>query len=80
MIALVHPLHGTHFVYDQDAKAEHLKLGWSVRPDNWKELKAEAERQRKVAGLKAEQERIAKELAAVETPERKKPGPKPKVK
>lgn len=61
-IALVHPQHGTHFVYDKAAVEEMKKLGWSVRPDDWKE-KAKAENEAKLrAAMKAEMERLAAEL------------------
>jgi hypothetical protein len=84
-IALVHPEHGTQFVYDFGERDRHLKLGWKVRPDNWKDLKLAEDKAKKLAGLKADAERFAAEAAALEAEEvvpvveRKKPGPKPKA-
>jgi hypothetical protein len=72
-IALVHPDHGTHFVYDEGAVVEMKKQGWSVRPDDWKE-RARAENEAKLrAAMKAEMERLAAELGepAPEVPKRK---------
>lgn len=45
-IALVHPDHGTHFVYDQQELEACLKRGWKVRPDNWKQKEPEAPKKR----------------------------------
>lgn len=78
-IALVHPEHGTHFVYDHGERDRHLKLGWKVRPDNWKEEKLAADRERKKLAMKAEQERLAAELEELEAPEPKKRGRPAKV-
>lgn len=72
-IALVHPKHGTHFVYDKGAVEEMKKQGWSVRPDDWKEkAKAEADAKRREA-MKAEMARLAAELGepVPESPKRK---------
>lgn len=61
-IALVHPKHGTHFVYDKGAVEEMKKQGWSVRSDDWKEkAKAEADAKRREA-MRAEMARLAAEL------------------
>jgi len=60
--ALVHPEHGTHFVYSEEAIEEHKKLGWSLRPADWKE-RARAEKEEKLrAAKRAEMERLAAEL------------------
>lgn len=48
-VALVHPHHGTHFVYDRNELESHLKRGWTVRPDNWKELKRAARTPEQIA-------------------------------
>lgn len=69
--ALVHPDHGTHFVYSKDEVAAHEKLGWKIRPENWKELRQEEVRLKQIAARKADQERIAEELAELEKPKRK---------
>jgi hypothetical protein len=68
-IALVHPQHGTHFIYDKGQIKDFEKQGWSVRAADWKEKKRESDRLRKVEALKAEQQRITAELAAAEAVE-----------
>lgn len=73
--ALVHPEHGTHFVYDTADRKRHLERGWKDRPENWKELKQEADRARKLEAVKAAQARLAAEQAELESaPEKRKPG------
>lgn len=66
--ALVHPEHGTHFVYNTADRKQHLERGWKDRPDDWKEKKRESDRERKLAALKAEQARLQAEQAALEEP------------
>jgi hypothetical protein len=72
-IALVHPEHGTHFVYSVADVAEHKKRGWFVRPDDWKERARAENEARKRAAMKAEMERLAAELgeSPPEVPKRK---------
>lgn len=65
-IALVKEGCGTHFVYDTQEMERHLKMGWQVRPENWKELKKKADDEKRHAALKAEQARIARELGLLE--------------
>jgi hypothetical protein len=67
-IALVKEGCGTHFVYDQGELERHLKLGWKKRPDDWKERELEERRQKRLEAAKAEQERLAAEVAELETP------------
>jgi hypothetical protein len=74
-IALVHPDHGTHFVYSEGAVEEYKKLGWTVRPDDWKE-RARAENEARLrAAKRAEMERLAAELGepVPEAPKRGRP-------
>lgn len=64
--ALVHPEHGTHFVYDQQELDRHLKLGWIKRPADWKEQHYAATRERRMESIKAEQKRLQDEAAQLE--------------
>jgi hypothetical protein len=68
--ALVKEGCGTHFVHDQGELERHLKLGWVKRPDDWKDKKREADRVRRLELAKAEQERLAAEVAALESTEK----------
>lgn len=78
-IALVHPEHGTHFVYDNEEVARHKKLGWEVRPPDWKEKHKAEVKAKQLAAMKAEQERLAAEVAELESGEPKKVGRPRKV-
>jgi hypothetical protein len=73
IFALTHPEHGTHFVYSEEAVEEHRKLGWKLRPADWKERARAENEARKRAAMKAEMERLAAELGelAPEVPKRK---------
>lgn len=76
-IALVHPKHGTHFVYSPADVEEFKTRGWAVRPDDWKE-RARAENEARLrAAKRAEMERLAAELGesapVVEAPKRGRP-------
>lgn len=67
--ALVHPLHGTHFVYDNHDLEMCLKNGWTIRPENWKAEKRAAENARRLEHLAAEKAKLEAEIAAA-TPKR----------
>lgn len=45
-IALIHPDHGTHFVYDKQELEACLKRGWKIRPDDWKKPKEQETKKR----------------------------------
>lgn len=68
-VALVHPDHGTHFAYDKGELERLKKAGWTVRPDDWKAQKQAADKARRLEAAKAEQERLAAEVAALEAAE-----------
>jgi len=55
---MIHPEHGTHVVYGEVALAEHLKLGWIVRPDDWAEQELAKAREVKKAELQAQLDRM----------------------
>ncbi len=64
--ALVKEGCGTHFVYDMSELERHKKMGWTERPKDWKEVKLEEDRVKKLEAMKAEQQRLTAELAALE--------------
>lgn len=64
--ALVKEGCGTHFVYDQGEVDRHLKLGWSIRPADWKAKKLAEDKERRLAANKAEMARLAAEAEALE--------------
>lgn len=62
---------GTHIVYDQGELERHLKMGWTKQPEDWLEKKNEAAKARRLEEMKAEQARLAAEIAASESTEEK---------
>lgn len=63
---------GTHFCYDQGEVDRHKKMGWTVRPKDWKAAaRAEQEAKRREA-IKAEMARLEAEAAALEAKKPKK--------
>jgi len=65
---MIHPEHGTHVVYGEVAIAEHLKLGWIVRPDDWAEQELARAREVKKAEVQAF---FFRKKAPTEKPKRK---------
>lgn len=61
--ALVKEGCGTHFVYDTSELERHVKMGWSVRPADWKKAQLEADKGRRAAAIAAELERLKAEQA-----------------
>lgn len=79
-IALVKEGCGTHFVYDNGEFERHKKMGWVERPKDWKEKKLEEDRVKRIEAAKAEQQRLAAELAELESTEVKRGPGRPKAK
>ena len=57
---------GTHIVFDQGELERHLKMGWSVRPDDWVEREQAAKRERRLAQIKTEQAMLEAEALEVQ--------------
>lgn len=68
-VAMVKEGCGTHFVFDHQEQERHEKLGWKVRPADWKAVKTAEDAERRKAAAKAEMARLAKEVAALEAAE-----------
>jgi hypothetical protein len=63
--ALVKEGCGTHFVYDQGEVDRHLKLGWTIRPADWKAEKLAEDKAKRLEAVKAERARLEAEEVAL---------------